>query len=115
MSNELFQSVLNDYNERAAREAETWRKRPAGDIRAARDEALLPVVEEVGWFLRTLAIARGAKRILEIGTSYGYSTLFLADAARITGGRVITLELAENKQIYARGQLEKAKLARCVD
>ena len=62
-------------------------------------------------FLHSLIIARRAKRIIEIGTSYGYSTLFLADAARVTGGRVFTLELSGSKQAHARAQLEKAGVA----
>ncbi|MDB0195878.1 methyltransferase, partial [Acinetobacter baumannii] len=34
-----------------------------------------------------------AKSILEIGTSTGYSTLWLAEAAQATGGQVITVEI----------------------
>ena len=47
-------------------------------------------VPEVVRLLHALIIRRGAKRILELGTSYGYSTAFLADATRQTGGRVYT-------------------------
>ncbi|MFI6078784.1 O-methyltransferase [Actinoplanes sp. NPDC051343] len=37
----------------------------------------------------------GARRIVEIGTSNGYSTLWLADAARATGGRVTSVDVQE--------------------
>ncbi len=74
------------------------------------DEYLLAVGPEVGWLMHALIIGRSAKRILELGTSYGYSTLFLADAARRTGGKVYTMDLAANKQQYARTQLEEAGL-----
>ncbi len=80
-----------------------------------RDEFLLPVGADVGWFVHALIVARKPKRILELGTSYGYSTLFLADAARTIGAQVITMELADYKQAFARDQLEQAGLATHVD
>lgn len=86
---------------------------PAGF--AVRDEFLLPVGPEVGAFLHALILARRPRRILELGTSYGYSTLFLADAARAVGAQVVTMELADYKQAHAREQLEKAGLADVVD
>lgn len=82
---------------------------------ARRDEFLLPVGPEVGAFLHALILARRPRRILELGTSYGYSTLFLADAARAVGARVVTMELADYKQAHAREQLAEAGLADVVD
>jgi predicted O-methyltransferase YrrM len=79
------------------------------------DELLLPVGPEVGWFLHSLILARRPARILELGTSYGYSTLFLADAAKQTSGTVISMDLADYKQAEARSQLTKAGLADAVD
>lgn len=101
----------------AAREqADGARMRELGPAAfAIRDEFLLPVGPEVGAFLHALILARKPRRILELGTSYGYSTLFLADAARQVGARVITMELADYKQAHARGQLEEAGLADVVD
>jgi predicted O-methyltransferase YrrM len=57
----------------------------------------------------------GAKTIVELGTSYGYSTVYLAEAARATGGKVITFELAEQKARYAREQLARAGLEQFVE
>jgi len=94
----------------AARMAELG---PAGF--AIRDEFLLPVGPEVGAFLHALILARRPQRILELGTSYGYSTLFLADAARQVGARVVTMELADYKQAFAREQLADAGLGDVVD
>ena len=56
-----------------------------------------------------------AKTILEIGTSHGYSTVWLAEAARATGGKVLTLDLHAGKQEYARNALCKAGLADLVE
>ena len=86
-----------------------------GSFGARRDEFLLPVGAEVGRFLRALAVARRPGRILELGTSYGYSTLFLADAARQCGARVVTVDLDQAKQAYARERLEEAGLAEFVE
>ncbi len=81
----------------------------------SRDQLLLPVGEAVGAFLHALILAQKPKRILELGTSYGYSTVILADAARAVGATLITMELADYKQAHARDQLEKAGLADVVD
>lgn len=82
---------------------------------AIRDEFLLPVGEDVGRFIHALVLAHKPRRILELGTSYGYSTLFLADAARTIGATVVTMELADYKQAYARDRLTAAGLADVVD
>jgi predicted O-methyltransferase YrrM len=80
-----------------------------------RDEFLLPVGREVGWFLHSLILAKRPARVLELGTSYGYSTLFLADAVTQVGGTVITMELAGYKQAAARTMIERAGVAAVVD
>jgi predicted O-methyltransferase YrrM len=105
-----FQDLLTHYHARMAEEDRVMKSDPAG-VSRRRDEFLLAVGPEVGQLLHALIIGRGAKRILELGTSYGYSTAFLADAARQTGGRVYTMDLAANKQQYARTRLEEAGLA----
>ncbi len=108
------QAVYADYETRAAADEARMRELgPAGF--AIRDEFLLPVGPEVGAFLHALIIAKRPARILELGTSYGYSTLFLADAAKAVGARVITMELADYKQAYAREQLDRAGLGDIVD
>lgn len=108
---QAFRTVLARYNERAAREEEQQR---SGDPRSAlsvRDAYLLHVGEEAARVLHALIVGQGSRTIVELGTSYGYSTLFLADAARRTGGKVFTIDLAAEKQAYAREQLEEAGLA----
>jgi predicted O-methyltransferase YrrM len=80
-----------------------------------RDEFLLPVGREVGWFLHSLILAKRPARVLELGTSYGYSTLFLADALTQIGGTLITMELADYKQAAARAMIAKAGISPVVD
>ena len=109
-----FLALLSRYHARIAEEAVVMKADPAG-VSRRRDEFLLAVGPEVGRLLHALIIGRSAKRILELGTSYGYSTAFLADAARQTGGRVYTMDLVANKQAYARTQLEEAGLLEPVE
>ncbi len=62
-----------------------------------RPRRLLNITHDTGEFLAVLVCATNAKRILEIGTSNGYSTLWLAHAAGATGGHVTTVELSPYK------------------
>ena len=57
------------------------------------------------------AWAKGAKNIVEFGTSYGISTLYLAAAAKKNGGRVITTEHLPHKAEAARRHFAAAGLA----
>jgi len=62
-----------------------------------RSRRMLNITRDTGEFLSLLVRATGARRVLEIGTSNGYSTLWLAEAARATGGRVTTVESSAYK------------------
>lgn len=80
---------------------------------AASDEAGLPaiaVAPHEGKLLYLLARAVGAKRILEIGTLGGYSSIWLARALP-NEGRLITLENDPNHAEVARGNIARAGLA----
>ena len=80
------------------------------DGHGGRDQYLLPVGPESGQLINILARSLKAPNILEIGTSYGYSGIWLAEAARATGGKVTTLELQDYKIEYAREMAAKAGL-----
>ena len=107
--------VLTDYHARIARETELMKSTEPDRIAAMLDDLLLPVGPDTGTILNLLARGMGAKTIVELGTSYGYSTVYLAEAARATGGKVITFELAEKKARYAREQLARAGLEQFVE
>lgn len=109
------EEVFAVYLQRHEQERELVRDLPPGEFGQRRDEFLLPVGAAVGGFLRSLTIARAPQRILELGTSYGYSTLFLADAARECGARVVSVDLDGRKQEYAAAMLERAGLAEHVE
>ena len=54
--------------------------------------------------------ATGARRILELGTSNGYSTIWLADAAEATGGTVVSVDVDADRTELARRNLAEAGL-----
>ena len=103
-------AVIEAYEARAQREAELWSTLSAEEAARRRDEMLLPVGRATGSLMNLLIKEAGARRILEVGSSYGYSTTWLAEAARGVDGRVISLELRAAKTEYARGQLARAGL-----
>ena len=67
-----------------------------------------------GKFLHLLARIAGAKRILEIGTLAGYSTIWLARALP-PGGRLVSLEFDPKHADVARANVARANLASVVE
>ena len=72
---------------------------------------VLGIGADTGRFLQILVLSTGAKNIVEVGTAYGYSTLWLADAARSNGGKVTTFEFSAERAAAARENFAKAGLA----
>jgi predicted O-methyltransferase YrrM len=107
--------VLDTYEQRSTEEMRHWSALEPQQFAAERDQYLLAVGPATGLFMNLLIKEAKSGTILEIGTSYGYSTVWLAEAARATGGKVITLELQSYKQDFAREQLRKAGLAEFVE
>ncbi|MCL4303424.1 MAG: O-methyltransferase [Anaerolineae bacterium] len=66
-------------------------------------------------FLSILAISNKAETIVEVGSGLGYSTLWLAYAASVTGGKVITCEIDPAKAAETQANLAKANLAESVE
>lgn len=110
-----IEAVLREYEQRLAVEDKLMRELPPEQLRARIDELLIPVGASTGRFLHDLAVAAGAKRILELGSSYGYSAIWLGAAARETGGRLISLDIAADKQAYARDRSKRAGLSEFVE
>jgi predicted O-methyltransferase YrrM len=108
-------AVYAEYEARNVAEQERQKTLGPGEGFVMRDEFLLPVGPEVGAFLHSLILAKRPARILELGTSYGYSTVIMADAARTVGATLVTMELADWKQAHAREQIAKAGLSDVVD
>jgi predicted O-methyltransferase YrrM len=106
----------------AAREGE---KAPPEDAAARlkefRSDKLVALDRDKAEFCYQLCRANNARRIVEIGTSYGVSTLYLAaavrDNVRASGGDgiVIGTEYEPDKAKAARRHFEEAGLARLID
>jgi len=108
-------SVLADFEARYLREQTRQAEMSADEFDAHIDDFLLPVGPVVGQLLHTLITGLNAQRIIEVGSSYGYSTVWLAAAAQQSGGKVISLELHEGKQVAAREAIAKAGLSEHVE
>ena len=108
-------AVLDAYHARLREDEKARHEPPATRASDWRDKALLAVGPDTGRLINILARSLRAPTILELGTSYGYSGVWLAEAARATGGRLITMELADFKSAYAREMAGKAGLADHVD
>lgn len=85
--------LLDELHELDRREGGMWNVGPEGG-------ALL------AWLVRLL----DARRVLEIGTSNGYSAIWLARELSVTGGEMVTLELDAVKSEMARANLKRAGL-----
>jgi predicted O-methyltransferase YrrM len=75
-------------------------------------ERLRNLEPDTAELLALMVRATDARRVLELGTSNGYSTLWLADALRDTGGHLVSVELdpersAQATRNLARGGLNK--------
>jgi predicted O-methyltransferase YrrM len=119
MSNSLdpaVVAVLEQYQQRIEAERPIMRRAAEeGRFGEIIDDMLLPVGQESGRLINILAKSLKAPRILELGTSFGYSGIWLAEAARASGGRLVTMELSEKKSAYAREMSKKAGLDAFVD
>ena len=82
---------------------------------AERGSRMLNITRDTGQLLAVLVQARGARRLLEIGTSNGYSTLWLAHAAQGLQGTVVTVELAQDKFAMAQANFARAQLAQLIE
>ena len=79
-------------------------------------DAWLPVSREAGTLLYMLARATGARHIVEFGTSFGISTLYLAAALRDNGGgRLIGSEFEPAKVARARAHMAEGGVADLVE
>jgi len=69
---------------------------------------MMNVPEIDGRFLRLLAETTGAKHIVEIGTSNGYSGIWQSLALKATGGKLTTFEIDQRRASLARENFKKA-------
>ena len=78
------------------------------DDRLARWRTVEP---DTAALLALLVRARAPRNVLELGTSSGYSTIWLADAARDVGAIVTTVDLVTERTAVARQNIARAGVA----
>ncbi len=81
----------------------------------AREERIPIVGPLVGELLYVIARAMGARKVLELGTATGYSTIYLARACETAEGRVVTVEWDREMAQRAKKNLERAGITGLVE
>jgi predicted O-methyltransferase YrrM len=105
------QKVIDELQKRIAREAELFSRGQPANV----DQLALAAGPETAGFLNLLIRAMGAKRIVEVGTSIGYTALWLGEAARATGGQVLGMEAIAAKHTQAVDHITRAGLRDVVE
>ncbi len=77
---------------------------------AVKQMGMLNVPMDDGRLLRLLTETMGAKHVVEIGTSNGYSSLWILMALRTTGGKLTTFEIDPEKVRLAKTNFERAEV-----
>src|SRR3954449_8877568 len=83
--------------------------------RQERVQRLRNVEPETAELLGVLVRAMHATHVLEVGTSNGYSTIWLGDAAQAVGGGVLSLEIEPERTALALGNLTRAGVKGAVE
>ena len=78
------------------------------DMRLNQSGGMMNVPQQDGRILRLLAETVGAKHIVEIGTSNGYSGIWFCLALRTTGGKLTTHDIDEGRAALARRNFKRA-------
>ncbi|AXC26706.1 MULTISPECIES: O-methyltransferase [Acetobacter] len=110
-----IQTVLNLYHERIQQERRQPRIEAPGGRDGGHDQRMRSIGPETGQLLNILAKSLKNPTILELGTSFGYSGIWLAEAARVADGKLITMELHDYKSAYAQKMAQQAGLANWID
>lgn len=105
---------MDDSIDKLLRELESFGRDNDASV-ASRAERMLNITRDTGELLGVLVTAMAARSVLEIGTSNGYSTVWLARAAARLGGRVRTVEIAEHKVALAAQTFRRAGLENVVE
>lgn len=79
------------------------------------EEVYLSISNGQGKHLKKLIVQHNLKNIVEFGTSFGISTLFLAQGVMETGGHIISTELLESKAKKAISNFKKAEVDQLIE
>ena len=114
-------TIMRDFYSQHPREPQSLTADEAARLKTFRSDKLVALDRDKAEFCYLLCRANNARRIVEAGTSYGVSTLYLAAAVRdnvcATDGRgvVIGTEYQPEKARVARAHFEQARLSSFID
>ncbi len=101
--------VISRLNKRANRERN-------GRVKVAPEQEMLAITADTGMFFSILLKAIEARRVLEVGTSAGFSTLWLADAiGKNHNTKVITIEMNPQKIEWALKNFKEAGVDKMIE
>lgn len=103
-------TLIQELEEEAARQKKLMEEGKGEEI----EHPMYACGRETALLLYTMVRHAGAKRILELGTSWGYSALWLGAAARYTEGHVDTVERDLDKAEIATGYFTRAGLSEII-
>jgi predicted O-methyltransferase YrrM len=101
-------SVLCTLEKRSNYEEKNYKKIP-------REKRMLAITKDTGVFYNILLKTHKPKKILEIGTSFGYSTLWFADAIIGKNSKIITIEQNPKKINLAQKNFRKAGVSQMIE
>jgi len=84
------------------------------DLDRTQRRGTMSVPRDDGRLLRLLAESLGAKHVVELGTSHGYSGIWFCLALRTTGGRLTTFEIDAPRAAAARANFQRAGVSSLV-
>ena len=99
--NEHILTVLKKLEKRSRLEEEDR-------VEVKHEDRMLAITEDTGQFYNLFLKATKAKRVLEVGTSVGYSTLWFADAVKENDGNITTIEQNPSKISRAKTNFKEA-------
>lgn len=109
---DLYRDSKNDYLKMMKGAARSiFRPMQPSDFK----DVYLSISKEQGEGLVNLIKKNNIKNVVEFGTSFGISTLFLAQGVTETGGNIVTTELIESKANTALGNFKRAGVDQLID
>lgn len=103
-SNEEIMDVLDELGKQQALER-------SGKVDVRPEDRMLAITRDTGELLNMILRIKGAKNVLEIGTSVGYSAIWCAEAIVGNSGNIITIEQNPDKIRRAKQNFQRARVS----
>lgn len=114
-ANDMQNSAIDDYYAAGAQRPTGYESEDSASRAFWRDK-FVALDRDKAEFVYLLCRATGARRVIEAGTSFGVSTLYLAAAVRDNGGGLVTTcDIEEAKAAVARGHFTEAGLGEQIE